>query len=247
MCTDYNYWKNKYKTLWSSFATREEQVKTIIENETDFKVEYFGTGAGTTRFIDGKSDEKGSPDLHVIGTDIYIEVTGPLSDKVKEGSPLWVRPDKLNYVYKHMYDKNEFIINNFKSKAIWYVIHFDEETMSYAKKAKKEGTDYTKITPTIRDAKEAYIEISPNTRYVNNLQSIIDYLKSYKEKENDPPKNNSIRVLRNEMNMTQKEFAKYFEIPLATVQDWEHERRTPASYIPKLLRKVWKLENKSDN
>lgn len=245
MCKDYNFWKKKYAFLWDESTPREERVKTIIEKETGCKLEYHGTGAGTTDFINGKSEQKGSPDLHVVGTDIYIEVTGPLSDNVKKGSPLWFRPDKLNHAFKYRFDENTFFINNFKKEGIWYIIHFDDDTIAYAKQSTKNKTDYKKIEPIVRGTKEKYIEVKPNTVYVSDdLQTIVDYINSYKKAQQNETAQSKIKTLRSVMNLTQKEFAKKYEIPLATVQDWEHGRRIPPTYIPTLCQKIYELEKK---
>lgn len=45
--------------------------------------------------------------------------------------------------------------------------------------------------------------------------------------------------------MTQKEFSKYFNIPVRTLQDWEQERRTPPEYVVELIE--YKLEKERLN
>ena len=50
----------------------------------------------------------------------------------------------------------------------------------------------------------------------------------------------NIKELRLATGMNQTAFAKYFEIPLRTVQDWEGNRRTPPEYLVKLMQ--YKLE-----
>ena len=37
----------------------------------------------------------------------------------------------------------------------------------------------------------------------------------------------TIRQLRKSTGLSQSKFSAYFGIPTATLQDWEHERRTP--------------------
>lgn len=245
MCKDYNYWKKKYAFLWEKSASREVMVKTIIESETGMKVDCYGEGAGSAEFIDGKSDERSSPDLHVVGTDIYIEVTGPLTDNIKPGSPLWFRPDKLNYAYDDRFKKNEFFVNNFKNAGIWYVIHFDDDTLAYSKQSISDGTDYKLIKPRIRGTIEKYREVKPNTVYVSDdLQTLIDYIISYRDASEKESAKSKIKSLRTKLNLTQKEFAEKYGIPLATVQDWEHGRRIPPTYVPKMCVKIYELEKK---
>ncbi|MBR5305924.1 MAG: helix-turn-helix domain-containing protein [Oscillospiraceae bacterium] len=50
----------------------------------------------------------------------------------------------------------------------------------------------------------------------------------------------TIKELRQATGMNQTAFAKYFEIPLRTVQDWEAGRRQPLNYLLKLMQ--YKLE-----
>lgn len=50
----------------------------------------------------------------------------------------------------------------------------------------------------------------------------------------------TIKELRQQTRLTQTAFAKYFEIPLRTVQDWEAGKRKPPEYLVKLMQ--YKLE-----
>lgn len=50
----------------------------------------------------------------------------------------------------------------------------------------------------------------------------------------------TIKELRQQTGLTQTAFAKYFEIPLRTVQDWEAGKRKPNEYLVKLMQ--YKLE-----
>ena len=52
----------------------------------------------------------------------------------------------------------------------------------------------------------------------------------------------SIKELRVTMNMSQRQFAEYFGIPIRTIQWWEIGQRKPPDYIPKLLERIWILE-----
>jgi DNA-binding transcriptional regulator YiaG len=45
----------------------------------------------------------------------------------------------------------------------------------------------------------------------------------------------TIKELRAQTGLSQTAFAKYFEIPLRTVQDWEQGRRTPPEYLVELM------------
>ena len=47
--------------------------------------------------------------------------------------------------------------------------------------------------------------------------------------------NDRIIRMRKETGMKQVEFAEYFAIPVRTLQEWEHDRRTPPEYLVRLL------------
>lgn len=55
----------------------------------------------------------------------------------------------------------------------------------------------------------------------------------------------TINQLRQLTDLTQKQFADYFGIPIRTIQGWECGRRKPPDYILKLLERIWKAEHKS--
>lgn len=54
---------------------------------------------------------------------------------------------------------------------------------------------------------------------------------------------NDIKELREKTKMSQRKFAAYFGIPTATLQDWEHERRTPPPYVIDMMIRIIKLED----
>lgn len=52
----------------------------------------------------------------------------------------------------------------------------------------------------------------------------------------------TIREVRLNTNMTQKEFAEYFNIPKRTIENWEGEKRTPPEYVLELIKYKTKKE-----
>ena len=55
--------------------------------------------------------------------------------------------------------------------------------------------------------------------------------------------NSPIKKLREETGMSQQQFAKYFGLPLRTLQGWEQGRRKPPDYLAELLKRIWELES----
>lgn len=54
--------------------------------------------------------------------------------------------------------------------------------------------------------------------------------------------NMTIKQLRKTTGMSQSKFSTYFGIPTSTLQDWEHERRTPPPYIISMMERILELE-----
>ena len=52
----------------------------------------------------------------------------------------------------------------------------------------------------------------------------------------------TIRDLRRKLNMSQRKFADYFNIPVVNVQHWEQGVSSPPDYVPYLINRVICLE-----
>lgn len=57
--------------------------------------------------------------------------------------------------------------------------------------------------------------------------------------------NAQIRELRKVSGLSQNTFAEKFEIPTSTLQDWEHNRRTPPIYVVGMINKLLENERKA--
>lgn len=55
----------------------------------------------------------------------------------------------------------------------------------------------------------------------------------------------TIKEARISANLTQKQMSDLFEIPLRTIENWEAGKRTPPSYVEKLI--IEKLERIANN
>lgn len=54
-----------------------------------------------------------------------------------------------------------------------------------------------------------------------------------------------IKEARKAANLTQRQMSEAFDIPLRTIEDWETGKRTPPSYVEKLI--IEKLERIANN
>lgn len=54
----------------------------------------------------------------------------------------------------------------------------------------------------------------------------------------------TIKELREQTGLSQSKFAEHFEIPLATLQNWEQGYRKPPAYIITMIEKILKNEGK---
>ena len=51
-----------------------------------------------------------------------------------------------------------------------------------------------------------------------------------------------IRDIRKYTQLSQRDFAKYFEIPVRTLQDWEQGKRTPPRYLITMMLRILRAE-----
>lgn len=177
---DPNFWKERYQHLWSASSKKEEFLKNLIFEETGLKLVPYGLGAGTSTFISGSAkdndNERGAPDFKVEGENVFIEVTGPLSNRIRPQDGIWIRPDKLEYAQRHMDEQEEFFALYFPVVNEWLIIHADQSFFHHFSRNKGKG-DYMERTPAIRGVKERYIEISYHNPFVKQMNELISFLK----------------------------------------------------------------------
>ena len=59
--------------------------------------------------------------------------------------------------------------------------------------------------------------------------------------------NEAIRNLRINTGLSQAQFAAYFHIPTCTLQDWEHNRRTPPAYVLYMMQELLKRDKTKES
>lgn len=170
-----NYWKEAYKETWDESSKRERRLMTYLEESTGMQCTAAGLGAGSTQYISGSAArngyQKGDADFVIDGTNIYIEVTGPLVRTVKPEAPLWFRPDKLNNAIMN-YRHDIFLAHHCMSADLWRVIHIDEEF-----KERFRENQFREVNPIIRGRRERYVEISADDRCIRDLEYLVMYLR----------------------------------------------------------------------
>lgn len=174
-----NYWKDAYQNTWDESSKREKRLMAYLEKLTEMKCAESGLGAGSSMYISGSAArngyQKGDADFLVQGTNVYIEVTGPLVTTVQPTDPLWFRPDKLNNAIKNS-NHDVFLVHHCMSVDLWRVIHVDQEF-----KQRFREYQFKVVTPYIRGRRERYVEIEINDRCIRNLDYLVAYLKKIKE------------------------------------------------------------------
>ena len=115
--------------LLLKIADKEEKIKRIIEGECKCRVEYVGLGAGSTAYLSGSAKsrgfKKGGSDLHVMDTNIFIEVTGPNMESVGEEADLWIRPDKIEYAIAHP-ENDHWVVHVLKKNFYIRTVHITD-------------------------------------------------------------------------------------------------------------------------
>lgn len=52
----------------------------------------------------------------------------------------------------------------------------------------------------------------------------------------------TIKQLRNQTGMSQRQFANYLAIPIKNIQQWEQELRHPPEYVTHMIERILRLE-----
>lgn len=178
MAEDKEFWKKRYENKWEQAAKKEDALAKLLTTETAKEVVEVGLGAGTADFIKGSArdngHEKGDADLYVKDTNIYVEVTGPLSNYVNRNADLWFRPDKIENAINNMGQHDTFLAHYLPKESLWRVIHVDEcFATNYQNGMYRIGIE------TIRETQETYCHIPSNDSTICCLQYLISYIKNY--------------------------------------------------------------------
>lgn len=176
---DYDFWKKQYQHSWEDSSRREKILMEYLRHQTGRWVEETGLGAGSTEFIHGNAQSnghrRGEADLHVCGTNIYVEVTGPLKDDVAADKPLWFRPDKIDDAMRKIDEQDTFFAHHCPSEDLWRVIHVDREFLHRCL-----SKEFEMAYCTIRGAAERYVEIPADDRSIKTLDELVRYIREYR-------------------------------------------------------------------
>lgn len=174
-----DYWKEAYKDFWKQSGEREEKIKSLIEELAGVKVQFAGLGSGSNDFITGDAGsngfEKGSADLWIEGTNIFLEITGPLSENVTSKDSLWIRPDKIENAKNNFPQKRSLILHCIDRENLIRVIILNEEFFRNYDSGK-----YDIVTPFIRGRKERYAAIKPDDPSIKPFALLVNSLKKIK-------------------------------------------------------------------
>lgn len=174
-----DFWKNAYKEMWGNSSIREEKLAEFIKQATGYIAAPYGLGAGSDNFFHGSAAkngyEKGDADYQVVDTNIFLEITGPLSDLVGEEAPLWFRPDKIQNAMKNINNNHDtFLVHNCPKGNIWRVIHVNDTFLRDVRNGK-----YSIVHPNIRGNSETYYEIPASDNCICDISVLVDYIKNY--------------------------------------------------------------------
>lgn len=174
--TDADFWKQQYQHAWEKASKREQTVKAKILNEAGKQVEFVGLGAGSTDFLSGTAAsqgyQKGDADLYIVGTNIFLEVTGPQSKAVRLEDPLWIRPDKVRNARAHFPGHKTWVVHWLERDGTLRVIPLDEMFFDLLDK-----NVFSIVNPLIRGVRETYLAIPASHPCVKPWSALIARLK----------------------------------------------------------------------
>jgi hypothetical protein len=174
--TDFNYWKNQYKDTWGQSSQRETAIARYLEEATGRTIKPVGLGAGSADFFSGSAAShghaKGDADLVVVGTNIYLEVTGPLVPSVDIHAVLWVRPDKVDNARRSRDSHETWVLHHLPKNDLIRVINLSEPFWRSL-----DAGEFPIVTPRIRGVQERYHAIPATHTCVQPYSALIDRLR----------------------------------------------------------------------
>lgn len=180
--TDSDFYKKMYADSWDQSAAKEKRVAQMITRGTKRMVAAVGFGAESTEFLSGTAEshgyEKNYPDLAIDGTLELIEVTGPLTDRVSEFDPLWIRPGKLDFAHSKLGIRSVWIIHHIIQGDLFRAIHLDRAFFEryYAGK-------FRIVKPFVRGSRTEFVAIECDDKSVVSFERFISYLNNIYPRE----------------------------------------------------------------
>ena len=173
---DDNYWKKQYQATWKQSSQREITIAAKLTASTGKQVRPVGFGAGNAEFLSGSASShgytKGDADLQVVGTNIHLEVTGPLVKSVDERQGIWIRPDKLANARAVIGKVETWVLHHLPKNDLVRVVPLDVDFYRAL-----DAGEFPVATPRIRGAQERYQAIPANHQCVKPLTVLIQRLK----------------------------------------------------------------------
>lgn len=173
--TDFDYWKKQYKETWGRSSQRETAIAEYLAQASGEKIKPVGLGAGSADFLSGSASAhghvKGDADLVVVGTSIYLEVTGPLVPSVDQNQDLWVRPDKVANANKNKISHETWVVHHLPKNNLIRVVPLDSGFWQAL-----EAGVFPIVTPRIRGVQERYHAIPATHSCVKSCSVLIQRL-----------------------------------------------------------------------
>jgi hypothetical protein len=165
-------WKQLYgKPAWKKEKVRIEKVSDLIKKTNENAlVKIVGFGADSEELIKEHPEEKGKPDIDIMHKEkpdttlIKVEVTG--TERMREGSDYWVRPDKLEYAENH------------PDEDVWIVLHYALPSEKFVFIRPTKGKIYPRVKHEINKAGEIYCDFSDTDEEVKTYKEFSEHLKS---------------------------------------------------------------------
>lgn len=173
---DYDFWKKKYQSSWKESSRKEERIIQIIEKNCSCVCVKVGLGAGSQSFLSGSASsrgfKKGGSDLLIRGSNIFVEVTGPNTEKISVTQDLWLRPDKIQYAIDDPF-KDCWLAHVLKKDFVVRVIHFNNRF-----KNDYQNNVFRLIYPFFGDSTETMVSIPSTSYHVQGFDVLLNVIKN---------------------------------------------------------------------
>lgn len=169
--TDWDHYKKAYSEEWDAGARRERLVAETIER-VGRSTRMEGLGAGSTEFISGPAREHGKaradPDILVVETETYVEVTGTNVGTVRPESDIFVRPDKFENPLSSS-TEDHWLVHVLDGPALVRCLRLTDEVC-------RAFRDEGRSVDTQHDDNETYVRISPDARCIRPVTELLAHV-----------------------------------------------------------------------
>jgi hypothetical protein len=152
--------KQKYKGHWDRTSRKEQEVKALLEHNTNMTFVLNGFMAGDSGYVEHFNEEAGVPDIKLASCNLFVEVTGTNHEI---NNTFWIAKHKIQYALNHPEHDVFIVFYNFDDL---YCLHLTKTILNHE----------LRFIPTRETLKDGTIFYLFDKRYFKSLDYLYEYI-----------------------------------------------------------------------